>query len=48
VIENPCPFVEAQRVPPVNNTELLEIEMMAELMTQGAQECDEGGDLLAN
>jgi membrane protein YqaA with SNARE-associated domain len=35
-------------VPRVNKPELLEVEMMAELMAQGAQECAERSDFLAN
>jgi hypothetical protein len=48
VIEHACPFVEAPRVPRVNKAELLEVEMMAELMAEGAQECAERRDFLSN
>jgi len=37
VIEHGCPLVEAPPVPRVNKAELLEVEMMAELVAEGAQ-----------
>lgn len=46
VIERSRPFVESTSVPGVRKT--LEIQMMAKLMAQGAQECSEGGDFLAD
>ena len=48
VIENACPLIETSRVPRVNKAELLEIEMMAEFVAEGAQERPERSDFLAN
>ena len=48
LVEHACPFVEAPRVPRVHKAELLEIEMMAKFVAEGAQECTERGDFLAN
>jgi len=42
------PFVEPPRAPWVNKTELFEVEMMAEPVAKGAQECTERRDLSAN
>ncbi len=46
VIERSRPFVESTSVPGVRKS--LEIQMMAKLVAQGAQECSEGGDFLAD
>jgi hypothetical protein len=48
VIEHACPFIETPRVPRVHKAELLEIEMMAKLVAERAEECTEGCDFLAN
>ena len=48
VIEHASPLIETPRVPRVNKAELLEIEMVTELVTEGAQECAERRDLFAN
>jgi len=48
VIQNARSFVEAARVPRIHKAELLEVEMMAEFMAEGAQECAEGCDFLPN
>lgn len=48
VVEHTRPFVETPRVPRINKSELLEIEMMAELVTEGAQECAKRRDFLAD
>jgi len=48
VIEHTCLLAEAPRVPRVRQAEFFEIEMMAEFMAGGAQECSERRDFLAN
>jgi hypothetical protein len=48
VIEYSCPFVETSRVLRVREAKLSEVEMMAELMAQSAQECAERSDFLSN
>jgi hypothetical protein len=41
-------LVEAASVPRVRESETLKIQMVAELVTEGAEECPEGRDLLAD
>ena len=48
VIDHARPFVETPRVPRVSKAELLEVEMVAELVAQGAQKCPEGRDFLSH
>ena len=48
VVEYARPLVKAPRVPRVSEAELVEVEMVTELMAQGAQECPERRDFLAN
>lgn len=48
VVEYARPLVKAPCVPRVSEAELLEIEMVTELVAQGAQKCAERRDLLAN
>jgi len=48
VIEHASPFIETPRVPRVHKAELLNIEMMAKLVAERAEECTEGRDFLAN
>ena len=48
VIEHSRSLVEPASVPRINKTELLEVEMMAELVAESAQECAERRDFLAN
>ena len=46
MVESSGPAVEPASVPRIVKPELLIIEMMAELVAQGAQECPEGSDFL--
>ncbi len=48
VVEHACPFVETPRMPRVGKAELLEVEMVTELVAQGAQKSPERRDLLPN
>lgn len=48
VIEHSCPLVATSRVPRVCKAELLEVEMVTELVAQGAQKSPERRDLLPN
>src|ERR1700757_4951064 len=45
MVKNRGSLVKTARVPRVGKVEFFEIEMMAEFMAQGAQECAEGRDL---
>jgi hypothetical protein len=48
VIERGGAFVEAARVPGIAKSKTVEVQMMAELMTESAQKRSERGDLFAN
>ena len=48
VVQRSGSFVEPASVPRVGEAELLEVEMMAELVTDGAQEGAERRDIVAN
>ena len=39
MVENGGPFIEASRVPRIAELEQVEIEMVTELVAQGAQKC---------
>lgn len=48
VIERGGAFVEAARVPGIAKSKTVEVQMMAELMTERAQKRSERSDLFAN
>jgi hypothetical protein len=48
VIERSGTLIESASVPRVMESEPVEIQMVAKLMTQRAQECSEGGDLFSD
>ncbi len=48
VVERTCPLIETSSMPRVLKSKAMEVEMMAELMTQRTQKSSEGSDLLAN
>jgi len=48
VVQHRGPLVEAASMPGIPKSEPMEIEMMAELMAERAQECSERCDLLPN
>lgn len=48
VVERGGSLVEAAGVPRVGKAEFLEVEMVAEFVAEGAQECVEGRDVFAN
>ena len=46
VVQRSGSLIEAPRVPRIRESELLEIEVVAEFVAERAQECSERGDLL--
>jgi hypothetical protein len=48
VVERTRPFVKTSSVPRVPKSETMEVQMMAELVTQRTQKSSEGSDLLPN
>ena len=48
VVKRSSSLVETARMPGIRKTEKLKVEMVAEFVTQGAQECTVRGDLFAH